>query len=212
MVTVYAARSEFEALAARVNAIHAKIAGVTPAGEPYRADDPELLLWVQATASFAFLSAYQAYVRPVRADERDLFYEEARCGAPLYGVTDAPGSEAELEQLFEEMEPRLEPSALIDEFLQIMRSGPILPVPLRPLQRLVVRAAIDLVPEQLRSRMGLASKLSAAERSLVRMLATTAGKVHVPTSPWAQAFVRLGLPADSLDRSKPGHQSASERR
>jgi uncharacterized protein (DUF2236 family) len=212
MVTVFAAKSQFEALAARVNAIHGRIAGVTPAGEPYRADDPELLRWVQATASFAFLSAYHCYVRPVSAADRDLFYREAQYGAPLYGVTDAPQSESELEQLFEEMEPRLEPSALIDEFLQIMRSGPILPVPLRPLQRLVVRSAIDLVPEQLRSRMGLASKLSAAERSLVRMLATTAGKVHVPTSPWAQAFVRLGLPADSLDRSKPGPQSASERR
>jgi uncharacterized protein (DUF2236 family) len=203
MVTVYAARSEFEALAARVNAIHARIAGVTPAGEPYRADDPELLLWVQATASFAFLSAYESYVRPVSADERDLFYEEARCGAPLYGVTDAPGSEAELKQLFGAMEPRLERSALIDEFLHIMRSAPVLPLPLRPLQRLVVRAAVELVPADLRDRLGLdaGGGLTRPEKALVRLLATTAGKVHVPTSPWAQASKRLGLSADYLDRS-----------
>lgn len=203
MVTVYAARSEFEALATRVNAIHSRIAGVTPAGEPYRADDPELLLWVQATASFAFLSAFDAYDRPVSGTDRDRFYSEARFGAPLYGVEDAPASEAEVMALFDRMKPRLEASPAISEFLHIMRTAPILPLPLRPLQLLVARAAVDLVPPDLRERLGLGREpaLGGLERLVVRLLARTAGQLHVPTSPWSQASVRLGLPADYLARN-----------
>lgn len=202
MVTVYAARSELEALATHVNAIHSRIEGVTPAGEPYRADDPELLLWVQVTASYAFLSAYHAYARPVTNADRDRFYREAEFGAPLYGVEDSPLSEAEVVALFERMKPRLEASPALSEFLHIMRSGPILPLPLRPLQKLVTRAAVDLVPADLRDRLGLGRgpALTGPERVAVRLMARTAGRLHVPTSPWAQAAVRLGLPADYLTR------------
>ena len=202
MVTVYAARSEFEALASRVNQIHSQIEGFTPAGEPYRADDPELLLWVQATASYAFLAAYDAYVRPVSPGDRDRYYAEAALSAPFYGVGDPPLSEAELQTLFEAMAPRLEPSRIIGEFLQIMRKAPILPLPLRPLQRLVVRAAIDLVPTELRDRIGLHQepRLAPKQRKLVRLLAQGAGKIHIPTSPWAQASARLGLSVDYLLR------------
>lgn len=48
MMTVYGARSRFEAMAARVRQMHGAIAGTTPEGAAYRADDPVLLLWVQA--------------------------------------------------------------------------------------------------------------------------------------------------------------------
>lgn len=203
MVTVFAARSEFETLARRVNGIHSQIAGVTPAGEPYRADDPDLLLWVQATASFAFLAAYHVYCRPVAAADRDQFYREAQCAAPLYGVEAAPQSEAELEALFHSMMARLEPSPAISEFLHIMRTAPILPLPLRPLQQLAVRSAVELVPSDLRERLDLGSVgLSRAERPLVRLLAKTADVLDVPASPWAQACHRLGLPHDHLRRLK----------
>ncbi len=43
MATVYAARSRFEPVAARVRTMHARVHGTTPAGEAYRADDPDLL-------------------------------------------------------------------------------------------------------------------------------------------------------------------------
>ena len=203
MMTVYAARSRFEALAARVNRIHAQIVGVTPEGEAYRADDPELLLWVQATASYAFLTAYRRYSQPLSQQERDLFYGEARNGAPLYGVEGAPGSEAELEALFEAAKPRLNGSPQIADFLDIMRSAPILPLPMRPLQKLVVDAAVDLIEPDLRERLGLgtSNRLSGAGRRLVRMLARIAETLDLPSSPWAQASRRLGLPSDYLARS-----------
>ena len=202
MMTVYAARSQFAALAARVNRIHSQIAGVTAEGEAYRADDPELLLWVQATASYAFLNAYCRYSKPLGQAERDKFYAEAQYGAPLYGVECAPASEAELDALFETAKPRLQGSPLIEEFLHIMRTAPILPLPFRPLQGIVVEAAIDIIEPDLRERLGLgaAERLSGGGWRLVRMLAKVAEKLDVPSSPWAQASRRLGLPSDYLAR------------
>ena len=46
MVTIYGARSTAEAMIAGVRRVHDKIAGTTPSGEPYCANDPELLNWV----------------------------------------------------------------------------------------------------------------------------------------------------------------------
>lgn len=200
MVTIFAARSEFQALAARVNAIHAEIAGRTPEGQHYRADDPELLLWVQATASFAFLSAYTRFVRSLTTRQKDRYYVEAAEGARLYGVTEPPRSEAELERLFGEVAPRLTPSPVIHEFLNVMRTGSVLPLPLRPMQRLIVAAALDIIPRSLRAMIGVERERRAtpAEQKLLWSVARAAGALDVPTSPWALASVRVGLRHDYL--------------
>jgi uncharacterized protein (DUF2236 family) len=62
---------------ARVRRMHDSVAGSTPAGKAYHANDPELLNWVQDTAAYGFLQAYHAYVRPLSALERDRYYAEA---------------------------------------------------------------------------------------------------------------------------------------
>ena len=54
MVTIYGARGKAEAMIARVRRVHDRIAGSTPAGNAYRANDPELLNWVQGTAAYGF--------------------------------------------------------------------------------------------------------------------------------------------------------------
>jgi uncharacterized protein (DUF2236 family) len=56
---------------------------------------------------------------------------------------------------FNEMAKKLERSDILFEFLSIMRSAPILPLPLRPVQPLLIRAAIDLTPHWLRRIVGL---------------------------------------------------------
>jgi ER-bound oxygenase mpaB/B'/Rubber oxygenase, catalytic domain len=79
MVTIYGARSTAEAMIARVRRIHDRVAGTTPSGEAYCANDPELLKWVQGTAAYGFLQAYNAYVQPLSSSERDrLGYHELR--------------------------------------------------------------------------------------------------------------------------------------
>lgn len=204
MVTVYGARSAVEALTARVRAMHGRIAGTTPAGAAYRADDPELLRWVQGTAAWSFMEAYRSYVRPVPRAERDRYYAEGREGGRLYGAVDAPGSEAEFDAMIAAMRPRLEPSPILHELMALVGSADILPRPLRGLQPLIVRAGVDLLPPSLRGQLGLSGGLSAPERLLLGVLAGTADRVVFRTSPAARACVRLGLPADYLLKARAG--------
>ncbi|ATY34541.1 histidine kinase [Sphingomonas psychrotolerans] len=192
MITVYGARSQFEALAARVRRMHARVQGETDDGRFYAANDPELLLWVQATASWAFLEAYSRYAAPLGQVERDRYYAEARPGAALYGVEAPPANEAGMQALMARIRPQLEPSPVLDELIAILGTADILPLPLRPLQRLGVRAAVDLLPSVMRGQLGLTGhRLRRHERALLGLLAKGAGRFELPSSPARQAAARL---------------------
>ena len=199
MVTIYGARSTAEAMTARVRRMHDMVAGSTPSGEAYCANDPELLNWVQGTAAYGFLQAYHAYVRPLSLLERDHYYAEAIPAAGLYGATGAPTSEADLAMLFKAMAGRLKRSDIVFEFLAIMRSAPILPLPLRPVQHLLVRAAIDLTPPWLRTILRLNEHgLHAWEAEVVRQAGAFVDRLVLESNPAVQACRRMRLPADYL--------------
>jgi uncharacterized protein (DUF2236 family) len=203
MVTVYAARSVAEKMIAGIRQTHRSVTGTTPAGEAYRADDPELLAWVQGTAEFGFLEAYCAYVRPLSLGDRDRLYAEGIPSADLYGAIGAPRSTAEMNHMLRRMRPRLEASPAVVEFLEIMKAAPLLPPALRPVQEMHIRAAVEIVPAWVRSLLGLGPEWlpHAWEKAIVRAAAAVSGRYRLDTSPPAQACVRLGLPADYLHRS-----------
>jgi uncharacterized protein (DUF2236 family) len=205
MVTVYGARSVAEQMIAGVVRRHGEVAGRTPAGEPYAANDRALLTWVQATAAFGFVQAYHAYVRPLRQDEFDRLYLEGAPAARLYGALDAPTSQDEVRALFDRMRGRLEASAIVFEFLDIMSQAPILPAPWRPVQRLLVRAAVEITPLWVRERLGLTRRYGAGavEQRLVRWAGRLADRIVLRESPAVQACRRLGLPTEYLYR-RPG--------
>jgi uncharacterized protein (DUF2236 family) len=202
MITVYGARSVAEKMIARVVAQHERVQGVTPDGEAYRANDPRLLTWVQATAAFGFIEAYCHYVRSLTPEEIDQAYAEGAPAAALYGARDAPRSDAERQKLFETMRQRLEPSPIVFEFLEIMRAAPILPRPLRRLQPLLIRAAVEITPRWVRERLGLGASLGLSrwQIGLVRRLGALADRVVLRRGPAVQSCRRLGLPADYLYR------------
>ena len=198
-MTIYGARSTAEAMIARVRRMHDMVAGTTPSGEAYCANDPELLNWVQGTAAYGFLQAYHAYVRPLSLSERDCYFAEGIAAAALYGATSAARSEADLEMLFQATTSRLERSDIVFEFLAIMRSTPILPLPLRPFQHLLVRAAIDLTPRRMRTILRLDELgLHAWEAEVVRQAAAFVDRIVLETNPAVQACRRMRLPADYL--------------
>jgi uncharacterized protein (DUF2236 family) len=198
MVTIYGARGKAEAMIARVHRMHDRVAGSTPAGNAYRANDQELLNWVQGTAAYGFLQAYHAYVRPLSGLERDRYYSEATLAASLYGAS-ASTSQAALEMRFETMSNRLEGSDILFEFLAIMRSAPILPLPLRPVQALLIRAAVDLTPHWLQTIVGLTDHgLNAWETGVVRQIGAFADRLVLETNPAVQACQRMRLPANYL--------------
>ena len=202
MVTVYGARSTAEAMIAGVRRRHDRVAGDTPAGAAYRANDVELLDWVQATASFGFLEAYHAYVRPLDAADRDRFYAEAAPAAVLYGATGTPASVAQWEARLAAMLPRLERHAIVFEFLDLMRRTAILPAPLRGLQGALIRAAAAITPAEVREVVGLgrAWDLGPVERRLVKLAGAAADRLPVKGTPPVEACLRLGLPGDYLYR------------
>ena len=206
MVTVYGARSTAEAMIAGVVRRHEAITGATPAGEAYGANDAELLDWVQATACFGFAEAYNRYVRPLSRAELDRYFDEAGAAAALYGATGAPASAAGWETLLESRHDRLEASPIIFEFLEIMRTAPVFPAPLRPVQALLVAAAVEITPAWVRERLGLSRRqgLRAPQRALVRQAGRWSDRIVLPSSPAVQSCLRLGLPPDYLYRRKEG--------
>ena len=202
MLSVYGPSSAAEAMIAGVVKRHESVRGTTPAGEPYAANDPELLLWVQATTGYGFGDAYSLYVRPLSGEDLDRLYAESVPAARLYGVNDPPRTRAETEAVLAAMADRLEPSAILDEFLEIMRTAPAMPRALRPLQAIFVRAAIEMTPGWARERLGLgpALGLRPGELALIRQLGAAADRIPLPSSPAVRSCLRLGLPADWLYR------------
>ena len=192
MMTVYGPRSAAEQLIANVVRIHRHVQGATPAGVPYHANDPRLLDWVQATATFGFTEAYHRYARRLSALEKDAAFAEAQPAARLYGATGAPRSWSQWEAMLARSAPGLEGSAILADFIRIMGEAPILPARLRPLQRLLVRAAIEITPEPVRSLPQLRGHgLRLGEATLVRALARGAGLLPLGDTPPAQATRRL---------------------
>lgn len=200
MVTVYGARSEAQRMIAGVVRMHARVQGDTPAGVPYRANDLPLLTWVQATASYSFSEAYHRFVRPLDGAARDAFYASSLPAAHLYGAMDAPSNQAQMHALFEAQRTRLEPSPIVFEFLDLMRSAPLMPPALRPVQTMLLRAAVSMTPEWVRERLGLGAPwlLPAWQAPLVRAAGRMAEQMLLPSSPAVQASARLGVPAADL--------------
>lgn len=204
MVTVYGPREVAEKMIAGVVRMHGHVTGETPAGVAYQANDPALLDWVQATASFGFIEAYHAYAQALTPGERDAAFAEAAPGARLYGATGAPTSEAEWKRQLAVMLPSLEPSEIVFEFLDIMTNTPLLPGPLRLIQKPLVRAAVAITPVEVRARLGLgeAFDLNGVERRLVRLAGASADKMPIKGSPAVEATRRMGLPDDYLYRRR----------
>ncbi|WP_343231215.1 oxygenase MpaB family protein [Rhodomicrobium vannielii] len=207
MMTVYGPAGAAQAMIAGVRRMHARVQGTTPDGEPYSADDPELLNWVQATAAYGFLQAYHAYAAPLSQADRDRYYREGETAASLYGATQSPRSEAGVDAAFAAMLPRLEPSPIIFEFLDIMRTTRIVPPVSRVLtpaaylaQPMLVRAAVSLTPPEICERLGLGASygLRPFERALLRQGGALADRIVLHSSPAVQSCQRLGLPADFL--------------
>jgi uncharacterized protein (DUF2236 family) len=200
--TVYAPAEAATRLIRMVNRMHDRVEGLTPGGVAYRANDPVLLDWVQATVSFGFMEAYSAFVRPFTDEERNRFYAESEPVARLFGATGAPLSLAEQRRQFEAMQPQLENHPIVHEFLAIMQRISALPFFLRPLQGAMLRAAISLLPDWLRERLELGDnwRLKKWEQSVLRKLGAMFDRLPIPSAPPAQACKRLGLPRDHLYR------------
>ncbi len=80
----------------RLNHVHAAVRGeaADPAARTvartYRALDPDLLLWVQATLIWTSVQAYERWVGPLTALDREGFWAEARLVGARLGIPPRP--------------------------------------------------------------------------------------------------------------------------
>jgi uncharacterized protein (DUF2236 family) len=93
LAVIFGDREQAERAASHVRNLHGRIAGQMPqavgsfsAGSPYRADDPELLGWGHATIVWAGIEAYESFVSPLSASDRDRYVAEARSFGAAFGV------------------------------------------------------------------------------------------------------------------------------
>jgi len=167
---------------ARLNRIHSRVKGVTgepggrfPAGTPYEANDPELLMWVHATLVDTAILVFDRYVAPLSIDERRRSSEEQKSLGEAFGVPreHQPASYAEFNEYFDDMvhSDRIAPTdALRDVVDATLR--PDLPFLARPLVEALNLATVGLLPERLRRELGLPwgpnrERLLSASRAVV---------------------------------------------
>src|SRR3954471_10772470 len=88
-------RAEANRLTRRVRAMQRRVrgelaepAGRFPAGTPYAADDPVLLLWILAAIVDSSLLVYAKYVRRLNRDERDAYWQDYRVIGSLFGLAE----------------------------------------------------------------------------------------------------------------------------
>jgi uncharacterized protein (DUF2236 family) len=107
--------AQARAAADKINRIHDRVngalvdaAGVWPAGAGYSAHDPALLRWVYATLLDVLPRAYELYVGPLTAEEKERYCREASGIAPLLGIPAGylPDSRADLGSYMEGMYAR----------------------------------------------------------------------------------------------------------
>lgn len=109
---IYEDAETARAAARQVKRVHARVRGTLaegtprfPAGTPYRASDPALLLWVHATLLVTALNTYEQFLPALDGDERAAFYEESKAVAAVLGLKpdDLPVDAQAFAAYFEDM-------------------------------------------------------------------------------------------------------------
>lgn len=148
--------TQARAAAERVNAVHARVRGVTLEGEAYRALDPELLRWVHATIVDSALVAHERLVGPVPEALATRYHQEMKqvAGALRLPATRVPGTLGQLRAYVgasvAELEVSAEARAIGKEVLH-----PPVPLWLRPAAGAFRLITIELLPPRLRDGFGL---------------------------------------------------------
>jgi uncharacterized protein (DUF2236 family) len=162
----FGSRADADRMTRRVRAMHRRVRGVTrepagrfPAGTPYAADDPALLLWILACIVDSALVVYQKYVRTLSRDERDAYWQDYRRVGRLFALRDEdmPETIEDFERYMAGMisgdDLHITPAAR-DLAVQIVLKPPV-PLRLRPMLELANQITVGLLPPDIRRQYGL---------------------------------------------------------
>jgi uncharacterized protein (DUF2236 family) len=183
--TTYAEASLAKAAIARVIEVHGHVKGTLSDGTAYSANDPDLLSWVHAAEAWSFLEAWKRYGEPgMPLADQDAYFAEAALVAKALGADRVPVTSAEASELLQQFRPELCASVSTRQVAHMVLHQPAPAVTAAPAQALVMRAAIDLLPDWAKDMHGL--RLPASESASVRMGIGLIAK----TLRWAFADVR----------------------
>ena len=140
----------------KVKRIHEQVSGTLPDGSEYRATDPWLLAWVHVAGAVNFLDAWRLYAEPrmTRADQ-DAYFAESGEIARLLGADPVPQSRREAERLIDDFRPELRADERTHAFRDLVLRAPAASIADAPVQKLLMNAAVDLMPPFAREMHGL---------------------------------------------------------
>jgi uncharacterized protein (DUF2236 family) len=179
---------EVRALHRRVSGRLREAVGPYPAGTPYRADDPELLLWVLFTLVDSGLVVYRMYVGSLSREEEAAYWEDYKLIGRLFGlrVGDMPSTLADLDDYRRKMleGDRLLVTEWARERARAIVLEPPVPLAAQPLLETVNFITIALLPGPIRKAYGFAPLPPLfVRRALVRAGAEYVKRAVVPFLP-----------------------------
>jgi uncharacterized protein (DUF2236 family) len=182
LATVFGSEREAEEATAAIRSVHERVTGL--AGEtPYRATDPRLLLWVNATLIDTTLVVYQRFVRRLSERERRAYYRETRASATMFGLpaelvpADLPAFQAYVREMLAgpELGATEEGRRLVEGVLR-----PPIPLRYRPPTALIRLLTLAMLPERVRRMFDL--RAGPASRGLLEV-ASRASRLALPLVP-----------------------------
>jgi uncharacterized protein (DUF2236 family) len=188
---VYGEHEEAERVGRRVRAMHTRVhgrlandMGPFPAGTPYDARDPELLLWVHATLVDTALLMYRTYVGPLAAAEVEAYYQDMKWLARLFGTPDdaIPASYGDFVAWWRAMLAS-DAICVTPEARELAASvlTPPLPLVARPAWEIVKFATAGFLPAELRRGYGF--RWTPAHRALLAASAEGVRRAFMPVLP-----------------------------
>lgn len=183
---IYGTPAEADRAAGAIRAVHDRVSGEA-GGAPYSANDPHLLLWVNATLVDTTLLVYERFVRPLDPDDRRRYYAESVEAAELFGIPREriPPTLAGFERYVHDVLSGDELQAT-DHGRRLARHilRPPLALPLRLPTAVVRTLTVAMLPERVRELFGL--RAGAGAHAALRAGAAVSRRVV----PWLPPVIR----------------------
>jgi uncharacterized protein (DUF2236 family) len=161
----FGSRAEADRITKHVRAMHRRVrgripeaAGPYPAGTPYRADDPELLMWILYTLVDSGMVVYEKYVGRLSDAERAAYWDDYKVVGRLFGLRkrDMPATLGDLRAYGDEMlgSGRLVVTDWARGRARDIVLAPPVPLVAQPLVELVNFITVSLLPDRIRTQYG----------------------------------------------------------
>ena len=191
----FGTRADADRVARRVRAMHQQVsgtltrpAGVYPAGTPYRASDPELLMWVLYTLVDSALVVYRMYVGALSRAAQAEFWDDYRVVGRLFGLStgDMPQTLTDFEDYGRRMlaGDELHVNDWARTRARAIVLEPPVPLALRPVVEAMNFITITLLPKRIRREYAFRALPPAwARRAIVRGGAEYVKRAVIPLLP-----------------------------